>query len=61
MSNGMTIHLQFELDLLYFEDVITNDEYQNLVSMIKSPDKENHVLAILALQSFKKRAHEKRK
>jgi hypothetical protein len=61
MSNEIKIHLQFDLTLLYFDDVITTEEHDRLVEMFKSPDNENHVLAILAIESFKKRAHEKRK
>ena len=61
MSNGIKIHLQFDLALLHFDDVITTEEHDRLVEMFKSPDQENHVLAILAVESFKKKAHEKRK
>ena len=51
----------FSLSLLHFEDIITTEEHDRLIDMFRSKDNENHVLAILAIESFKKRAHEKRK
>ena len=61
MNNGVKVHILFDLALLHFDGVITTEEHDRLVEMFKSPDQENHVLAILAVESFKKRAHEKRK
>jgi len=61
MSNPIKTSTLFDLALLHFDNVITTEEHERLVEMFKSPDKENHVLAILAVESFKKKAHEKRK
>lgn len=61
MSNPIKTTTVFDLTLLHFDNVITTEEHNRLVEMFKSPDKENHVLAILAVESFKKRALEKRK
>lgn len=61
MNDGVKTHLIFDLALLHFDDVITTEEHDRLVEMFKSPDQENHVLAILAVESFKKRAYEKRR
>jgi arginine deiminase len=58
MSNEIKIHLQFDLTLLYFDDVITTEEHDRLVEIFKSPDNENHVLAVLAIETFKKRKRE---
>ena len=57
----MKTTILFELTLLHYDDVITTEEYDVLVGMFKSTDTENHVLAVLAIESFKKQAHEKRK
>jgi hypothetical protein len=60
-NNEIKVDIMFSLSLLHFEDIITTEEHDRLIDMFRSKDNENHVLAILAIESFKKRAHEKRK
>jgi len=51
--------LRFDLIYLYLEGIITLDEHDQLVKMFSSADRENHVVATLALESFKKQSREK--
>lgn len=51
--------LRFDLIYLYLEGVITLDQHDELVKMFSSADVENHVVAALALESFKKQSREK--
>jgi hypothetical protein len=49
----------FDLLYLYLEGIITLDEHDRLVKMFSSADRESHVVATLALESFKKQSREK--
>jgi len=50
--------LEMELLYLYLEDIITQDQHDELLKMFSSADVENHVVAVLALESLKKESRE---
>jgi hypothetical protein len=47
--------LGFELNLLFSLNVISTEERNNIVSMIESEDEDNNFMAILAMESFRKK------
>ncbi len=58
MMNNLMTSVAFELTILYFTDSISKDEYDSLYKMLVSNDPENHIVAVLAIETFKKRKRE---
>lgn len=56
--NNLETSVAFELTLLYFMDSISKDEYDSIYKMLMSDDSENHTIAVLAIETFKKRKRE---
>ena len=45
--------IMFTLDFLYYEGYIDKEKKMEILRLIKSPDKENLVLAELILENYK--------
>ncbi len=53
ITEGKVTDIMFTLDFLYYEGHIDKEKKEEILKLIKSPDKENLVMAELLLENYK--------